>query len=66
MFFQFLLGSFAVLLIWDYLNKRRRNQILDSSGIQGYKPWPIVGNALEMRGLDAESKLKCFNFYKKI
>lgn len=44
----------TLILLWDYLSKKRRNDMLSYMG--GPKPLPIVGNVLAYRGQNPEGK----------
>lgn len=46
------LAAFAALLLWDYLWRKRRNDMLHY--MPGPRPLPLLGNVLMYRGLDAE------------
>lgn len=46
------LAAFVALLLWDYLWRKRRNDML--SYMPGPRPLPLLGNVLMYRGLDAE------------
>lgn len=52
MFVEVLISAFALLLLWDYLTKKRRNDVL--SYMPGPTPLPLVGNALLYRGQGPE------------
>uniref|UniRef100_A0A1I8Q941 Cytochrome P450 n=2 Tax=Stomoxys calcitrans TaxID=35570 RepID=A0A1I8Q941_STOCA len=52
MFLEFFIVFVTLLLLWDYLSKKRRNDML--SYMDGPKPLPIVGNALAYRGQNPE------------
>ena len=67
MFLTLLIGSLILLIVWDYFNKQRRNAVLKKSKITGRPAIPVLGNALEMRGLNSESMLWCLaSVYKLI
>lgn len=51
-----LIGILVLLLIWDYLNKKHRNEILRKSNIPGGVNLPLVGRALHMIGTNSESR----------
>lgn len=55
MFFTLLIGLLLLCIIWDYFNKKHRNDVLKQSGIHGRPALPLVGNAIQMRGLNSES-----------
>uniref|UniRef100_A0A1L8EFT6 Putative cytochrome p450 4d2-like isoform x2 n=1 Tax=Haematobia irritans TaxID=7368 RepID=A0A1L8EFT6_HAEIR len=56
MLLEFFIIAITLLLLWDYLSKKRRNDMLSYMG--GPKPLPIVGNALAYRGQNPEEIMK--------
>lgn len=56
MFLELVLGLIGLLFIWDYVNKKHRIEVLDKSGIPGPKTLPIIGNALDIRHVNSDSK----------
>ncbi|XP_075157453.1 cytochrome P450 4d2-like [Haematobia irritans] len=48
-------GVVILLLIWDYLNKKHRNEVLHKSNIYGGFHLPLVGRALHMIGSNSEN-----------
>ena len=61
MWVSLLIGIFILLVIWDYFNKKHRNEILKKSKISGGISLPLIGRALHMLGSNSQSKL--LNFY---
>ncbi|XP_030378277.1 cytochrome P450 4d2 [Scaptodrosophila lebanonensis] len=61
LFITVLVVGFTCLLLWDYLTRKRQNDILHY--MPGPRALPFVGNALIYRGLDAEQVMDflCLN-----
>nr|WCB70622.1 cytochrome P450 4d46 [Phortica okadai] len=58
--FAFCFGFLALILLLflcDYLNKRHRYNVLSKSKIGGLPALPVLGNALQMRGLTSENMI---------
>lgn len=56
MFLELLLGFFTVILVWDYLNKKRRSEVFEQNGFTGPKILPLIGGVLHFFGHNSESK----------
>lgn len=54
MFLELVILLVTVVLAYDYLSKKRRNDVL--SYLSGPKPLPIVGNVLMFNGKKPEGK----------
>ncbi|KAM7350274.1 uncharacterized protein ACRADG_008889 [Cochliomyia hominivorax] len=50
-----LISLFILLIIWDYFNKKHRNEILKKSNIYGGFNLPLIGGALRMVGANSEN-----------
>lgn len=59
-----LITLFIILLIWDYFNKKHRNEILKKSNINGGLQLPLIGGALRMIGANSQSNYNLFLFLK--
>ena len=55
MFFTLLIGLLILSVVWDYISKKHRYEVLAKSGIEGKPALPLLGNAIQMRGLNSES-----------
>ncbi|GBP03881.1 Probable cytochrome P450 4d14 [Eumeta japonica] len=55
MFIELVLLLIAFLLVWDYLAKKHRNDVMNKSGIPGPKPLPILGNTLDIKHVTTEN-----------
>lgn len=56
MFIEFLIICISLILLWDFLSKKRRNDML--SYMPGPKTLPIVGNVLMYRGQSPEGNFQ--------
>ncbi|XP_075168007.1 putative cytochrome P450 4d14 [Haematobia irritans] len=63
MLWELILGLLTFAIAFDYLIKRRRQEILKKTGIPGPIPLPIVGNGLLILNNDTVS---CFRFLKRM
>ena len=50
------MGLIGLVFVWDYLNKKHRNDVLKKSGIPGPKTLPILGSALELQNISSDSE----------
>ncbi|XP_017491600.1 PREDICTED: probable cytochrome P450 4d14 isoform X1 [Rhagoletis zephyria] len=57
MFVALLIGLVAVLLGWDYLYKRRHNEIFKSNGLKSVSSLPIIGSAHHLINVSAAETL---------
>ncbi|KAI8115368.1 Cytochrome P450 4d2 [Lucilia cuprina] len=60
-----LLSAFILLLIWDYFNKKHRNEILRKSNIYGGFTLPLIGGALRMVGANSENIIDRLRLFVK-
>ena len=56
MFVELVLGCLAILFIWDFITKKHRNDVFAKYRIPGPKTLPILGNSLDIRHINTESK----------
>lgn len=61
MLFTLASALFVIYFVWDYLNKKHRNEVLAQSNITGPKTLPILGNALQLRHVNTESEYNFIN-----
>ena len=55
MLLAILIVFISLILLWDYLSKKRRNDML--SYMPGPKALPLLGNVLMYRGQSPEGKI---------
>ncbi|XP_065366480.1 cytochrome P450 4d2-like [Calliphora vicina] len=65
MFLELLLGLIAILFVWDYFNKKHRNNVLFESCIPGPKAMPILGNAMDVRHVNSDNVIDSIRDFKR-
>ncbi|XP_023307623.2 cytochrome P450 4d2-like [Lucilia cuprina] len=65
MFLEIILGLLVLISVWDYLNKKHRNDILEKSHIPGPKTLPIIGNTLDVRHVNSDNVIESVRDFKR-
>ncbi|XP_065366481.1 cytochrome P450 4d2-like [Calliphora vicina] len=65
MFTELLMGLIALLFVWDYINKKYRNDVLEKSCIPGPKVMPILGNAMDLRHVNSDNVIDSIHDFKR-
>lgn len=53
---EIFLGFVGLIFIWDFWQRKHGNDVLAKSAIPGPKVLPILGNALDIRHINNNSK----------